>query len=47
MGRAREELLPGIRSFPFERYVVFYRVVKKTVEIVRLLHGARDIENIF
>lgn len=24
MGRAREELLPGLRSHPFGRYVIFY-----------------------
>ncbi|MGH9741426.1 MAG: type II toxin-antitoxin system RelE/ParE family toxin, partial [Candidatus Acidiferrum sp.] len=46
-GRLREELLPGIRSFPFGSYLIFYRVVTKAIEIVRVLHGARDIENIF
>ena len=46
-GRPREELASGIRSFPFRRYVVFYRVVRKEVEVVRVLHGARDIENVF
>lgn len=24
MGRSREELAPGLRSFPFRRYVIFY-----------------------
>jgi len=46
-GRHREELAPGIQSFPFGRYIIFYRVVAGAVEIVRVLHGARDIENIF
>ena len=46
-GRQREELAPGIQSFPFGRYIIFYRVVTSTIEIVRVLHGARDIENIF
>jgi toxin ParE1/3/4 len=26
MGRAREELAAGLRSFPFGRYVIFYAV---------------------
>jgi toxin ParE1/3/4 len=26
LGRRRDELAPGIRSFPFRRYVVFYRL---------------------
>jgi plasmid stabilization system protein ParE len=30
----------------FGRYVVFYRVARKEVEVIRVLHGARDIENI-
>jgi toxin ParE1/3/4 len=47
LGRRREELAPGIRSFPFGRCVIFYRVVRKAVEIVRVLHGARDIPRIF
>ena len=42
-GRAREELAPNLRSFPVEKYVVFYRPVRGGVEIVRVLHGARDI----
>ena len=42
-GRAREELAPNLRSFPVEKYVVFYRPVQGGAEIVRVLHGARDI----
>jgi toxin ParE1/3/4 len=46
-GRQREELAPGIQSFPFGRYIIFYRAITNAIEIVRVLHGARDIENIF
>jgi toxin ParE1/3/4 len=46
-GRLREELTPGILSFPFGRYVIFYNAIKGGVKIVRVLHGARDIQNIF
>jgi toxin ParE1/3/4 len=46
-GRHRDELAPGIQSFPFGRHIIFYRVVTNAIEIVRVLHGARDIENIF
>ena len=46
-GRHREEVAPGIQSFPFGRYIIFYRAVTSGIEIVRVLHGARDIENIF
>jgi len=46
-GRHREELAPGVQSFPFGRYIIFYRAVTSGIEIVRVLHSARDIENIF
>ena len=46
-GRRREELAPGILSFPFGRYVLFYRANKDAIEIVRVLHSARDIQAIF
>ena len=46
-GRHREELAPEIQSFPVGRYIIFYRVVASAIEIVRVLHGARDIENLF
>ncbi len=47
LGRHRHELAPEIQSFPVGRYVIFYRVVAGVTEIVRVLHGTRDIENIF
>jgi toxin ParE1/3/4 len=43
MGRAREELANELRSFPVGRYVFFYRPLADGVEIVRVLHGARDV----
>ena len=46
-GRHREELSPGILSFPFGRYVIFYCRRQDAIEIVRVLHGARDIHAIF
>lgn len=47
MGRKRDKLARGLRSFPVEKYVIFYRIVKDDIEIVRVLHSARDIESIF
>lgn len=47
MGRTREELAPSIRSFPVEAYLIFYQALKDGVEVIRILHSARDIENIF
>ena len=44
MGRPRDELAEGLRSFPIGRYVIFYRPILDGVEIVRVLHGARDLD---
>lgn len=47
MGRFRNELAPGLRSLPSGRHVVFYLPLHDGIEVVRLLHGARDIDAIF
>ncbi len=47
MGRPRDELAEGLRSFSVGRYVMFYRAIPEGVEIVRVLHGARDLGPIF
>jgi toxin ParE1/3/4 len=47
MGRKRDDLARGLRSFPVEKYLIFYRPVKDDIEIVRVLHGSRNIEKIF
>ena len=52
-GATREYLTPalkGLRMWPikgFEKYLVFYRPVPGGLEIVRVLHAARDIGAIF
>ena len=46
-GRRRDELAPGLLSFPFGRHVIFYRVTRGALEVIRVLHGARDIQSIF
>lgn len=42
MGTERPELLAGIRSFPAESHVLFYRVTARSVEIIRVLHSRQD-----
>jgi len=49
IGRLREfrnQRLAGLRSWPvpgFEKHLIFYRVDEESVEIVRVVHGARDL----
>jgi putative addiction module CopG family antidote len=47
MGRLRDELADGLYSFPVGRYVLFYRPIPAGIEIVRVLHSARDLDAIF
>ncbi len=47
MGVDRLELAPGIKSFPVERYVLFYRPNEHGIELVRVLHGSRDVNLLF
>jgi len=47
IGHTRPELLTGLRSLPFGRYVIFYLPRKRGIEVVRLLHGARDLKPLF
>lgn len=44
MGRTRPELMAGLRSFPVASYVVFYLPMSDGIDIVRVLHSARDID---
>ncbi len=45
-GRPRDELAPGLRSVAVPPWVVFYRIRADTLEVVRVLHGRRDLPSI-
>lgn len=48
MGTTMPELGRGdLRAFPVGNYVVFYRPLPNGVDIVRVVHGARDFESLF
>ena len=47
MGRVRHKLSVGLRSFAVDNYVVFYQPVMDGIELLRVLHGSRDIESVF
>jgi len=46
LGRSRPELMPDVRSFGVGRYLIFYLPRKHGIEVVRVLHGSRDIASI-
>ena len=43
MGVPRSHLAPNLRMFPVYAYLIFYRPMDDGVEIVRVLHGRRNI----
>jgi toxin ParE1/3/4 len=45
-GRARDAILPGLRTVAAPPFVVFYRVSDNAVQIIRVLDGRRDIDAI-
>jgi toxin ParE1/3/4 len=47
MGRRRPELATSLHSFPVDSYVVFYRPIEDGIEVVRVIHAARDIPAVF
>jgi toxin ParE1/3/4 len=46
-GRSRDEVRAGIRSISASPHIVFYRLKGDQPEIVRVLDGRQDIDEIF
>jgi toxin ParE1/3/4 len=43
LGELREDIGTGVRQFSVSSYIVLYRLRQEEVEIVRVIHGSRDI----
>jgi len=43
MGRDRSDLAPDVRSVVVGKYIVFFRVSDSAIEVLRVIHGARNI----
>jgi toxin ParE1/3/4 len=42
-GRMRDEIEPGLRSFPVEDFIIYYRKVKRGgIRISRVIHAKQD-----
>ena len=44
---ARPELGPAVRAFRVFRYVVFFSPIEGGIEVLRIIHGARDSPSVF
>lgn len=47
LGTARPDLSKGLRSTPCQGYVIFFRYLPDTLEVVTILHGSRDLTAYF
>lgn len=43
IGRSRDEFKKGLLSLPFQSHIIFYRIFKNHIRIVRVLYGGRDL----
>jgi toxin ParE1/3/4 len=46
-GKPRHDLQPNVRMLVEGNYLIFYRVVANRVEVLRVIHGSRDLTKIF
>jgi len=46
MGRYRPDIAPELRYFISGKYLILYRTPTDGVQIVRVIHGARDLPNV-
>ena len=46
IGRPRPELVKGCRSYPFGNYCFYFRPTDAGIEVLRILHSARDLDQI-
>lgn len=47
LGRLRDSYILGMRSFSYKDYVIFYFPLEDGIEIYRVIHGARNIDDLF
>jgi toxin ParE1/3/4 len=46
LGRIRPEIAPGLRYFPVGNYLIFYTLDPGGITVLRILHGARQLEGL-
>ncbi len=47
IGASSEEYAPNLRHFTVWNYAIFYRPIEDGIELIRIIHGARDIPKLF
>ncbi len=47
LGTARDDLARNLRMFPVQRYVVLYCPTETGIDVVQIVHSARDLQSVF
>ena len=47
MGRSYFDIKPLLRGLPLAGYIIFYRIIDDGIEIIRVVSGYRDLDNVF
>lgn len=47
LGQARPDISAAMRYFPVKNYLILYQEQASSIEIVRVLHGSRDLSALF
>ncbi|TAN46651.1 MAG: type II toxin-antitoxin system RelE/ParE family toxin [Methylococcaceae bacterium] len=46
LGQARADIAPAMRHFPVKNYLILYQERPSGIEVVRVIHGSRDLNEI-
>ena len=47
LGRARDEILPGMRSLGIDSYLILYMPIQQDLEVLRVVSGYQDLPDLF
>lgn len=47
LGKTRNEIIVGLRSYGVGRHIIFYRLGKTEIEVARILHKRMDVTRYF
>jgi toxin ParE1/3/4 len=47
LGPTRPDIAPELRYFPVGSYLILYREIAQGIEVVRVIHGARRLTDLF
>lgn len=47
IGRTYNHIKPSLRGLPLDGYIIFYRIINETVEILRIVNSRQDLDVLF